>query len=217
MNLAIFVSGTGSNARTIIDRFQAHPEDGVTVKLVVSNKATAGALTMAAERDIPTLVLERSRFRETEELLGHLRHFEVDFIALAGFLWLIPGYLVRAFPQRIVNIHPALLPKYGGKGMYGANVHRAVKAKGELESGITIHYVDERYDEGAVIFQAAVRLDAEDSAEEIAGRVLRLEHGNYWRVLRGLANNILILAVYIQEAPATKWWPGLRCGWELVA
>ena len=189
MKLALFVSGGGSNARVIIDRFRAHPEYGVEVVLVVSNKATAGALTMAAERDVPTLVLERREFRDTEQLLTDLARFGVDFIALAGFLWLIPPYLVKAFAGRMTNIHPALLPAYGGKGMYGANVHRAVKANGEAESGITIHYVNERYDEGEYLFQAAVRLDAGDSPEQIAERVLRLEHGNYWRVLRDLARS----------------------------
>lgn len=187
MRLALFVSGTGSNARTIIDRFQAHPEDGIEVVLVVSNKSTAGALSMAAERGIPTLVLKRDAFKNTEVLLDDLNHFNVDFIALAGFLWLIPAYLVKAFPNRMLNIHPALLPDYGGKGMYGANVHRAVKANGELESGITIHYVNEKYDEGNTVFQAAIRLDLEDTPEEIAERVLRLEHANYWRVIRSLA------------------------------
>ena len=187
MKLALFVSGTGSNARTIIDRFQAHPEDGVEVVLLVSNKPTAKALLMAAEREVPTLVLNRKDFYETESLLGHLGAFDVDFIALAGFLWLVPPYLVRAYPNKMLNIHPALLPDYGGKGMYGANVHRAVKANGESESGITIHYVNEQYDEGDYVFQAAVRLDAGDSPEKIAERVLRLEHANYWRVLRRLA------------------------------
>ena len=188
MRLALFVSGGGSNARLIIDRFQSHPEDGVEIALLVSNKPKAPALMMAAERDVPTLVLDRAAFYETEELLQQLAEFEVEFIALAGFLWLVPTYLVRAFPDRITNIHPALLPKYGGKGMYGKHVHRAVKANGEVESGITIHYVNERYDEGNVIFQAAVRLDPDDSAEQIAERVLRLEHGNYWRVLRGVTS-----------------------------
>ncbi|OAV43330.1 phosphoribosylglycinamide formyltransferase [Lewinella sp. 4G2] len=186
MKLALFVSGGGSNARVIIDRFQAHPEEGVEVVLLVSNKATAPALTMAAERNIPTLVIKRAEFRDTTNLLGHLENFGVDFIALAGFLWLVPAYLVNAFPDRILNIHPALLPNYGGKGMYGANVHRAVKANGELESGITIHYVNERYDEGNTVYQAATRLDPDDTPEQIAERVLRLEHGNYWRVIRGL-------------------------------
>lgn len=192
MKLALFVSGTGSNARTLIDRFRAHPEDGVEVVLLVSNKATAGALTMAAERGVPTLVLDRATFRNAEELLDDLAVFGVDFIALAGFVWLIPVYLVRAFANRILNIHPALLPDYGGKGMYGANVHRAVKANGETESGITVHYVNERYDEGNVVFRAAVRLDPEDSAEKIAERVLRLEHGNYWRVIRNLAKGLRV-------------------------
>ncbi len=187
MKLALFVSGTGSNARTIIDRFQQHPEDGVEVVLVVSNKPDAGALLMAAERNVPTLVLNRRSFYDTEDLLTQLSAFRVDFIALAGFLWLVPGYLVRAFPNKMVNIHPALLPAYGGKGMYGANVHRAVKTNAEPESGITIHYVNEQYDEGDYVFQAAVRLDPEDSPEKIGERVLRLEHANYWRVLRGLA------------------------------
>lgn len=186
MNLALFVSGTGSNARVIIDRFQAHPQDGVSVGLLISNKPTAKALQMAAERGIPTLVLNRKDFYETEDLLAQLDRFQIDFIALAGFLWLIPGYLVKAFPRRILNIHPALLPDYGGKGMYGANVHRAVKANGETESGITIHYVNEHYDEGDIVFQAAVRLDPEDSPEKIAERVLRLEHGNFWRVIKDL-------------------------------
>ncbi len=187
MNLAIFVSGSGSNARTIIDRFQAHPEYGITVVLLVSNKATAGALMIAAERDVPSLVVKRDAFYQSEELLADLKFFDVDFIALAGFLWIIPPYLIEAFPNQMLNIHPALLPAYGGKGMYGPNVHRAVKANGETESGITIHYVNEAYDEGDYVFQAAVRLDAEDTPEQIAERVLRLEHGNYWRVLRRLA------------------------------
>ena len=170
----------------MIDRFRAHPEDGVEVVLVVSNKATAGGLTMAAERGIPTLVVRRADWKQGEELLRGLRGFAVDLIVLAGFLWLIPPYLVKAFPNKIINIHPALLPKYGGKGMYGRHVHEAVRAAGEVESGITIHYVNERYDEGNIIYQAAVRLDPEDTAEQIAERVLRLEHGNYWRVVRDL-------------------------------
>lgn len=155
--------------------------------LLVSNKPTAKALLMAAERNIPTLVLERKAFYESEQLLETLADFGVDFVALAGFLWLVPPYLVKAFPQRMLNIHPALLPDYGGKGMYGANVHRAVKADGATESGITIHYVNEAYDEGHAVFQAAVRLDPTDDPQQIAARVLRLEHANYWRVLRQLA------------------------------
>ncbi len=184
--IAVFISGGGSNARVLIDRFRAHPEDGVDVALLVSNKATAGGLLLAAERGVPSLVVTRSDWNDGQELLAALKAYGVDFVVLAGFLWLIPPYLVQAYPGRIVNIHPALLPKYGGKGMYGHYVHEAVKAAGDLESGITIHYVNENYDEGNVIFQAAVRLDADDSPEQIAERVLRLEHGNYWRVVREL-------------------------------
>ncbi|WP_116107181.1 phosphoribosylglycinamide formyltransferase [Lewinella sp. IMCC34191] len=184
--VAIFVSGGGSNARVMIDRFQAHPEDGVEVVLLVSNKASAGGLAVAAERGIPSLVVKRDDWKTGKELLPALEAYRVDLIVLAGFLWLIPGYLVQAYPKQIVNIHPALLPNYGGKGMYGHHVHQAVKAAGEKESGITIHYVNENYDEGDIIFQAAVRLDPEDSPQQIAERVLRLEHGNYWRVVRGL-------------------------------
>jgi phosphoribosylglycinamide formyltransferase-1 len=186
--IAIFVSGGGSNARVMIDRFREHPEDKVEVVLLVSNRATAGALTMAAERGMPTLVVNREDWKGGDELLRALETYRVDWIVLAGFLWLVPRYLVKTFPDRIVNIHPALLPDYGGKGMYGRHVHEAVKAAGETESGITIHYVNENYDEGNVIFQAAVRLDPEDTPEQIAERVLRLEHANYWRVVRRLVN-----------------------------
>ncbi len=172
----------------MIDRFREHPEDKVEVVLLVSNRATAGALTMAAERGMPTLVVNREDWKGGDELLRALETYRVDWIVLAGFLWLVPRYLVKTFPDRIVNIHPALLPDYGGKGMYGRHVHEAVKAAGETESGITIHYVNENYDEGNVIFQAAVRLDPEDTPEQIAERVLRLEHANYWRVVRRLVN-----------------------------
>ncbi|MBB4078938.1 phosphoribosylglycinamide formyltransferase-1 [Lewinella aquimaris] len=184
--IAIFISGGGSNARVMIDRFQQHPEDGVEVVLLVSNKASAGGLLMAAERGIPSLVVKRADWATGEELIAALQAYRVDLIVLAGFLWLIPSYLVQAYPDKIVNIHPALLPKYGGKGMYGRHVHAAVKEAGDLDSGITIHYVNENYDEGNVIFQAAVRLDPDDSPEQIAARVLRLEHGNYWRIIRNL-------------------------------
>jgi phosphoribosylglycinamide formyltransferase-1 len=186
-NIAIFVSGTGSNARVMIDHFKelaaTNLELDFNVAMLISNSKAAKALEMAAQKNIPTLTLDRSAFRKTEELLDTLKEFEVDFIVLAGFLWLIPPYLVRAFPNRIVNIHPALLPTYGGKGMYGMNVHRAVKAAGETESGITIHYVNEHYDEGAVIFQASTRLEPTDTPEDIATKVLRLEHSNYSRVV----------------------------------
>jgi phosphoribosylglycinamide formyltransferase-1 len=173
-NIAIFASGGGSNARKIIEYFKQ--SEVAQVVLVVSNKPKAGVLDIAAEHGIPTQIIDRQGFYETEAILGVLKEYSVDFIALAGFLWLVPGYLVRAFPGRVVNIHPALLPKYGGKGMYGHHVHEAVKAAGETETGMTIHLVNEHYDEGDIVFQASCPVAPEDTPEDIARKVLVLEH-----------------------------------------
>ena len=151
-SIAIFASGTGSNAARIIEHFAE--VDDIEVALVICNKSTAGVLQLAAEAGIPSHLLDRSTFYHQEEILNVLSQFRIDFIALAGFLWLIPPYLVSAYDGRMLNIHPALLPKYGGKGMYGMHVHQAVKAAGEAESGISIHLVNEAFDEGSVIFQA---------------------------------------------------------------
>lgn len=176
-NIAIFVSGTGSNAEKIITYFQGHPSINCT--LLISSKATAPALAMAEQYGLKTMILQKKIFRETTSLLDNLAAASIDFIVLAGFLWLVPDYLVAAYPHKIVNIHPALLPKYGGKGMYGKYVHQAVKANQESTSGITIHYVNEHYDEGAIIFQASCPLDPADSAETIAKKVLQLEHQHF--------------------------------------
>ena len=138
---------------------------------------------MAKSKAIPTLIIKRSSFYETENLLVDLAQHQIDFIALAGFLWLIPPYLVKAFPNKMVNIHPALLPKYGGKGMYGQYVHQAVRANNEPTSGMTLHYVNEQYDEGNIIFQAACPVANTDSATDIARNVLALEHYYFPRVL----------------------------------
>lgn len=173
-NIAIFASGGGSNARKIIEHFKQ--SDVAKVVLVVSNKAHAGVLGIAAEYGIPTQVIDRQGFYETEGVLEVLKDHAVDFIALAGFLWLVPVYLVRAYPGRIVNIHPALLPKFGGKGMYGHHVHEAVKAAGETETGMTIHLVNEHYDKGDILFQATCPVSPEDSPDDIARNVLVLEH-----------------------------------------
>ncbi len=182
--IAIFASGTGSNARKIIEYFKNKPD--ITVNLVLSNKANAPVLDMAQGHGIDTLTLTRKAFYETEQLLAQLHQYEIDFIVLAGFLWLVPPYLVQAYPRRIVNIHPALLPKYGGKGMYGHRVHEAVKKAGERESGMTIHYVNENYDEGSIIFQSSCRLQPEDDPDAIAARVLRLEHEHFAPVIEQL-------------------------------
>jgi len=183
-HIAIFASGTGSNARKIIEHFQSNPE--IKVSLLVSNKATAPVLEMAKAHGIDQYVIDRSAFYDSEEILGVFEKYPIDFIVLAGFLWLIPSYLVESFKGRMVNIHPALLPKYGGKGMYGKYVHRAVKEAGEKESGITIHYVNENYDEGDVIFQATCALKPEDTPEEIGKKVLQLEHRYFATVIEDI-------------------------------
>jgi phosphoribosylglycinamide formyltransferase-1 len=145
----------------------------------VTNSPKAGVLDLAKTHGIPTHVTNRQEFYSEHSIKPQLQQHQVDFIALAGFLWLLPEVLLHAYPAKIVNIHPALLPKYGGKGMYGHHVHQAVKAAGERESGITIHYVDEQYDNGAPIFQARVALEADDDAETIGRKVLALEHRHY--------------------------------------
>lgn len=187
-NIAIFASGTGTNAGKIIEYFKENPN--IRVVLVVSNKATAPVLNLADQHGIEKMVIRRRSFYETEGLLGELRKRKVDFIVLAGFLWLIPKYLVRAYEKRMVNIHPALLPKYGGRGMYGMHVHQAVKAAGESTSGITIHYVDEHYDEGSIVFQASCPLEPEDEPEDIARKVQRLEHQHFAPVVEQLVRKM---------------------------
>ena len=180
-HLAIFASGSGSNARCILEHCARLPQ--VRVALIVTNRPDAGVLQHAATFQVPTCIIDRSYFYDSEALLGELHAHAVDFIALAGFLWLVPPYLTTAFPDRILNIHPALLPKYGGPGMYGKHVHRAVKAAGEYESGITIHLVNERYDEGRILFQAKTALAPTDDPTQIAQKVLALEHRHYPSVL----------------------------------
>jgi phosphoribosylglycinamide formyltransferase-1 len=183
-HIAIFASGTGSNARKIVEYFKDHQD--IKVSLVVSNKEKAPVLEMAQSHNIPTLVVNRDRFYNSEDILKEFSIYKVDFIVLAGFLLLVPGYLIRNFQNRIVNIHPALLPKYGGKGMYGMNVHKAVKAANESESGITIHYVNEKYDEGEILFQETCEIIPEDSPEIVAQKVLQLEHQHYSKIIENI-------------------------------
>ncbi|MBU6342069.1 MAG: phosphoribosylglycinamide formyltransferase [Bacteroidetes bacterium] len=180
-HIAIFASGGGSNARKIIEYFRN--SDQIAVKLVVVNKRDAGVLEIAESFSIETLVISRTAFANPDFLLPALVERNIDYIALAGFLWLVPAFLVDAFPRRILNIHPALLPKYGGKGMYGHFVHEAVKAANERESGMTIHLIDNEYDRGETLFQVRCHLEPEDSAEQIAAKVLALEHRYYAAVL----------------------------------
>ena len=176
-NLAIFASGRGSNAQEIIKFFKEN--DSVDIKLIVSNKSSAGVLDLAEEHGIDTLILKRETFYKSLDLIQDLKENSITHIVLAGFLWMIPPYLIENFQDKIVNIHPALLPKYGGKGMYGHHVHQAVFDNKEKESGMTIHYVNANYDEGQIIFQATTKLDPTDQAEDIAAKVLVLEHKYY--------------------------------------
>ena len=181
INIAIFASGSGSNARKIMEHFKNHPS--VKVALVVSNKKDAGVLDIAKEYGIDTLTVSKSTFYETDSILTSLSDYNISFIVLAGFLLLVPQYIIRHFNKKIVNIHPALLPKFGGKGMFGIHVHEAVKEAGEKETGITIHYCNEHYDEGNVIFQARCPVFPNDTAEDIAKKVLSLEHEHFAKVI----------------------------------
>ncbi|MCX6336523.1 MAG: phosphoribosylglycinamide formyltransferase [Bacteroidetes bacterium] len=172
--LAIFASGAGSNAAKIIAHFEQHPT--IKIALIVCNKPGAGVLTIASNNQIPVLMIEKDPFLKGDAYTAELAANTIDFIVLAGFLWKIPAALIEAYPNKMVNIHPALLPKYGGKGMYGAKVHEAVIAAGEKESGITIHWVNEHYDEGGIIFQAACSIDPLDTADSLANKIHALEH-----------------------------------------
>jgi len=179
--IAIFASGAGSNAARIIDHFRQHPS--IKISLIVCNKPGAGVLNIAAKEHIPSLLIEKERFFRGDTYLPQLRELNISFIVLAGFLWKVPSALVQAFKGRIVNIHPALLPRYGGKGMYGKFVHEAVIAAKEKESGITIHYVDELYDHGQTIFQASCFIEDDDTPETLAQKVHWLEHEHFPRII----------------------------------
>ena len=180
-NLAIFASGAGSNAEKIIEYFK-HSKSA-QIALIVCNKPEAGVLKIAEKNGISILMIEKERFFRGDGYVEELINFNIDFIVLAGFLWKIPETLIKSFRNRIINIHPALLPKYGGKGMYGSKVHEAVIAAGESESGITIHYVDELYDNGDVIFQATCPISTDDTAESLAKKIHVLEHQNFAKVI----------------------------------
>jgi formyltetrahydrofolate-dependent phosphoribosylglycinamide formyltransferase len=182
--IAVFASGTGSNARKIIEHFKNGSQ--AKVALVICNNPNAGVLNVAAENHVPVVMVNRKSFFDDTTCLDELMLHQIDLLVLAGFLWKIPSYLLEAFPNRIVNLHPALLPKYGGKGMYGDNVHKTVIESGEKESGITIHYVDEHYDNGDIIFQARCEISPEDTPGSLAKKIHALEHEHYPRVIQQL-------------------------------
>ncbi|NIK73186.1 phosphoribosylglycinamide formyltransferase-1 [Thermonema lapsum] len=185
--IAVFASGSGSNAEQLIRYFKEQAPDVGEVALIVCNKPDAYVLERAKKWNVPFLLIDRELLYErTEELIAMLKQHDIGFIVLAGFLWLIPPRLIEAYPQRIVNIHPALLPHYGGKGMYGMHVHRAVVANKEKESGITIHYVNEHYDAGQHIFQARLPVKEGTTPEQLAEQIHALEHKYYPKVVEEL-------------------------------
>ncbi|MCE7040924.1 phosphoribosylglycinamide formyltransferase [Dyadobacter sp. CY312] len=179
--IAIFASGSGSNAEKICDYFLGRTD--VEVSLILTNNPEAGVIKRSRRLHIPVVVFDRKTFYESERILQLLQNDGIDFIVLAGFMMLIPQFLVDGYPDKIVNIHPALLPKHGGKGMYGHFVHEAVVTAKDTQSGITIHFVNERYDEGNIIFQATCEVLPTDSPEDVATKVQVLEHVHYPRVV----------------------------------
>lgn len=179
--IALFASGSGSNAEKIAAYFADNTD--VEISLIVSNNSKAGVIERSRRLHIPVLLFDRTTFYDTNRITQLLLNQSVDLIVLAGFMWLMPADLVRAFPKKIINIHPALLPKFGGKGMYGHFVHEAVVAAKETESGITIHYVNEHYDEGQIIFQAHCPVAPTDTPDDVARKVQVLEHEHYPRIV----------------------------------
>ncbi len=181
IKLAIFASGNGTNAEAIMEYFRNNTS--ICVAVVLTNNPKAGVLNRAARFKVPTRIFDRKQFSESNDVLLWLKEFQVTHIVLAGFLWLVPANILKAYSPRIVNIHPALLPKFGGKGMYGDNVHNAVLSAGEQETGITIHEVNEKFDEGKILFQATCPVAPGDTAAMIADKVHKLEHAHFPRVI----------------------------------
>jgi phosphoribosylglycinamide formyltransferase 1 len=183
-NIALFASGSGTNAEKIITYFSNR--NTAKVSLVMSNNRQAMVLKRAEAHNIRTVFFERKEFYVTGKVLRYLLLYKIDFIVLAGFLWLVPENIIEQYPGRIINIHPALLPAYGGKGMYGDTVHKAVIASRDKESGITIHYVNKLYDKGDVIFQERCEVDPSDTPESLANKVHALEYANYPKIIEDL-------------------------------
>lgn len=182
--IVLFASGSGSNVEAIAKYFQEHP--GIAVSAVLTNKKDAPVRERCERLGIESFYFDRDALYKNSLVIDILKSIDPELIVLAGFLWKIPSNLIEAFPDKIVNIHPALLPKYGGKGMYGMHVHKAVRDNGDTESGITIHYVNPKYDDGQIIFQATTPLSEEDKPEDIAKKVQVLEHRHYPRTIEKL-------------------------------
>jgi phosphoribosylglycinamide formyltransferase-1 len=188
VSLAILASGSGTNAENIARYFKN--QGNIEVRLILSNKADAGVLDRAGRLGIPSRVFSREQFQNPDFMLPMLRKAEADLLILAGFLWLIPSFLVESYPDRIINIHPALLPAYGGKGMYGDHVHRAVIGAKEKKSGITVHYVNEKYDEGAIIEQFECSIEPDDSPDSLAEKIHALEYKHFPEVIETVAKQL---------------------------
>jgi phosphoribosylglycinamide formyltransferase-1 len=176
-HIAVFASGNGTNAEAIFNHFKNHPL--IEVVGLLTNNPKAFVLDRAKNYSVPTLVFNRKIFYETHEVLDWMKAKVVTHVALAGFMWHVPAYLTEAYPDKIINIHPALLPKYGGKGMYGSRVHEAVKSSGDQETGITIHLVNEVYDDGKILFQDRCSVEPDYTPNKIAEKVHTLEHKHY--------------------------------------
>jgi len=186
--IAIFASGSGSNAQKIMEHFKYSEE--AEVALVLANVPDAYVLQRADNFEIPSHVFDRHEFFNTDEVLAVLKNLNIDLIVLAGFLWLVPQNLIEAYPNRIINIHPALLPKFGGKGMYGDRVHQAVMQAQETEHGITIHFVNEKFDDGEIIHQAKFKIEPKDTLEMVKFKGQQLEHQFYPKVIENLIKKL---------------------------
>jgi phosphoribosylglycinamide formyltransferase-1 len=182
--IAIFASGSGSNAQKIMEHFKRSAE--AEVVLILTNNPQAYVLQRADNFEIPSHVFTRNEFYNSDDVIRMLKTLQVDLIVLAGFLWLVPQSLLAAFPNKIINLHPALLPKYGGKGMYGDNVHKAILDAGEEESGITIHFVNEQFDEGEIIHQSKFKIEPGDNLEMVKFKGQQLEHLHFPKVIENL-------------------------------
>lgn len=188
VKLAIFASGRGSNAQKLVEYFWEHPF--IVPVLVVTNNKTSGVLHITKKYDIRKLIIVKEDFCDNKCILNILQEEQVDLIILAGFLWKIPEFILRNYQDRIINIHPSLLPKYGGKGMYGENVHRAVLQSGDTISGITIHLVNEEYDQGKILFQKECPVYNDDTPQTLAERIRQLEHQYFAKVIEDYAKQV---------------------------
>jgi len=186
--IAIFASGSGSNAQKIMEHFKKHTD--AEVAIVLTNNPEAYVLQRADNFEIPTHIFDKHEFYETDDVVDLLKNLNIDLLVLAGFLWLVPDTILANYPKRIINIHPALLPKYGGKGMYGDRVHKEVLANGDEESGISIHYVNEDFDSGEIIYQARFKIEKNDDLELVKFKGQQLEHQYFPKIIEQVLKNI---------------------------